>query len=87
MKKRFSIFTTIQNQVQHLVLVLLFVPLLCGCNAGKKRSIVILYENDAHCVLDGYARLGGLADAVSDTSWVGLTCSGDFLHGGTAGAI
>lgn len=87
MKKRFSIFTTIQNQVQHLVLVLLFVPLLCGCNAGKKRSIVILYENDAHCVLDGYARLRGLADAVSDTSWVGLTSSGDFLHGGTAGAI
>ena len=87
MKKRLSIFTTIQNQVQHLVLVLLFVPLLCGCNAGKKQSIVILYENDAHCVLDGYARLRGLADAVSDTSWVGLTSSGDFLHGGTAGAI
>ena len=87
MKKRFSIFSTIQNQVQHLVLVLLFVPLLCGCNAGKKQSIVILYENDAHCVLDGYARLRGLADAVSDTSWVGLTSSGDFLHGGTAGAI
>ncbi|MBR5576000.1 MAG: hypothetical protein IKW22_01780, partial [Bacteroidaceae bacterium] len=73
MKKRFSIFSTIQNQVQHLVLVLLFVTLLCGCNAGKERSIVILYENDAHCVLDGYARLRGLADAVSDTSWVGLT--------------
>ena len=87
MKKRFSIFTTIQNQVQYLVLVLLFLPLLYGCNAGKKRSIVILYENDAHCVLDGYAYLRGLADAVSDTSWVGLTSSGDFLHGGTAGAI
>ena len=87
MKKLFSIFTTIQNQIQHLVLVLLFVTLLCGCNSNQKRSIVIIYENDAHCVLDGYARLRGLADAVSDTSWVGLTSSGDFLHGGTAGAI
>ena len=79
-----SIFGSLARRI---VLCLVFLPLLLGCTPGKERSIVILYENDAHCVLDGYARLRGLADAVSDTAWVGLTSSGDFLHGGTAGAM
>lgn len=88
MKKIFSILTSFQNRInRYLVLVILSVSLLYACDGGKQRSIVILYENDVHCVLDGYARLRGLADAVSDTAWVGLTSSGDFLHGGTAGAI
>ncbi len=60
--------------------------LFLSCKSNDK-SIVILYENDVHCVLDGYARLRGLADAVVDTAYVGITCSGDFLHGGKAGAI
>lgn len=88
MNRVFSILTSFQNRInRYLVLVILSVPLLYACDSGKQRSIVILYENDVHCVLDGYARLRGLADAVSDTAWVGLTSSGDFLHGGTAGAI
>lgn len=79
-----SIFGSLAKRI---ILCFVFLPLLLACSGGNKRSIVILYENDVHCVLDGYARLRGLADAVADTARVGLTCSGDFLHGGTAGAI
>jgi 2',3'-cyclic-nucleotide 2'-phosphodiesterase (5'-nucleotidase family) len=53
----------------------------------KKSSIVILYENDVHCAIDGYAKMAGLRDAISDTAYVGLTSSGDYLMGGTAGAL
>lgn len=70
-----------------LCLGLIALVALTGCTSGKQRSIVILYENDVHCYIDGYARMRGLADAIADTACVGLTSSGDFLHGGTAGAI
>lgn len=67
----------------------LAVMLACALTAcgREQKSIVILYENDVHCNLDGYARLRGLADRVADTAYVAITSSGDFLHGGKAGAI
>ena len=54
-----------------------------------QKSIVILYENDVHCGIDGYAKMAGLRDAInnSDTAYVGLVCCGDFLQGNTTGAI
>lgn len=67
---------------------------LTGCKTkqivnspSKEKSIVIVYDNDVHCGIDGYAKMAGLRDAVRDTAWVALTSSGDFLQGGTAGAI
>lgn len=55
----------------------------------SSKSIVILYENDVHCGIDGYTKLAGLRDAInqSDTAWAAVVCSGDFLQGGTSGAI
>ncbi|MCR5568960.1 MAG: bifunctional metallophosphatase/5'-nucleotidase [Paludibacteraceae bacterium] len=53
----------------------------------KEKSIVILYENDVHCATENYAKLAGLRDAISDTAHVALVSSGDYLQGGTAGAI
>lgn len=55
---------------------------------AKQKSIVILYENDVHCGIDGYSKMRGLADAIqqSDTSYVGIVSSGDFLQGALAGA-
>lgn len=63
---------------------------------GKKRdndlpeqrtSIVILYENDVHCAIKGYAKMAGLRDAIADTAYVGMVSSGDYLQGNTVGAI
>lgn len=63
--------------------------LLPGCTGSQNndRSIVIYYENDVHCQINGYAALAGLRDASADTAHVAVVSSGDFLQGGTAGAI
>ena len=55
----------------------------------KSKSIVILYENDVHCNIDGYTKIAGLRDAInkSDTAWAVAVCVGDFLQGGTSGAV
>ena len=57
-------------------------------NSGEK-SIVILYENDVHCGIDGYTKMAGLRDAInsSDTAYAAVVCAGDFLQGNTTGAI
>ena len=70
---------------------LFFAALLVGMTAfaapKQQKSIVILYENDVHCGIDGYQILAGLRDAVADTAFVAVVSSGDFVQGGTAGAI
>ena len=54
-----------------------------------QKSIVILYENDAHCGIDGYTKIAGLRDAINraDTAYCAAVCVGDFLQGNTTGAI
>ena len=58
-------------------------------DSGADKSIVVLYENDVHCAVDGYKRLAGLRDAIaaSDTAWAATVSCGDYLQGGTAGAL
>ena len=58
-------------------------------NTEAKRSIVILYENDVHCAIDGYAGYVGLRDAINraDTAYTGLVSAGDFLQGDLSGAF
>lgn len=51
------------------------------------RSIVVVYENDVHCNMDGYAKFAGLRDAIADTAEVLTVSSGDFLQGGAMGSI
>lgn len=52
-----------------------------------ERSIVVLYDNDVHCAISGYPYMAGLRDEVTDTAWCALVSAGDYLQGGTAGAI
>jgi 2',3'-cyclic-nucleotide 2'-phosphodiesterase (5'-nucleotidase family) len=64
--------------------------LMMGLHAGwAQKSIVILYENDVHCGIDGYQKMAGLRDAINktDTAYAGAVCVGDFLQGNTTGAI
>ena len=66
------------------------VALMMGClTVTAQKSIVILYENDAHCGIDGYTKIAGLRDAInkSDTAYCAAVCVGDFLQGNTTGAI
>ena len=64
--------------------------MLTGClTVSAQKSIVILYENDVHCGIDGYTKIAGLRDAInqSDTAYAAAVCCGDFLQGNTTGAI
>ncbi len=56
-------------------------------NGFDDRSTVILFENDVHCAIDGYAKVAGLYYAIADTANVFLVSSGDYLQGSMAGAI
>ena len=41
------------------------IALAMSCQiAAAQKSIVILYENDAHCGIDGYTKMAGLRDAI-----------------------
>ena len=69
-----------------IILSLLFVLVLAGCR--RSEPIVILYENDVHCAVDGYARLAGLRDAEKQqTPYVTVVSSGDFAQGNTVGSL
>ena len=64
--------------------------MMLGCQVMMaQKSIVILYENDVHCGIDGYTKMAGLRDAIkrADTAYVAAICVGDFLQGNTTGAI
>ncbi len=73
-----------------LLLAILLVPFSCGndkVETGPLQPIVILYENDVHCAIDGYAKLAGLRNTLNDSNYVAVVSAGDYLQGGTAGAL
>ena len=55
----------------------------------KQKSIVIIYENDVHCALEGYPKFAAYRDAIrdADTSYVLTVSCGDFIQGGMAGVL
>lgn len=56
--------------------------------AAQGEDIVILYENDVHCAVDGYAKLAAMRDELSLTNaHVGVVSVGDYVQGSSLGAI
>ena len=56
--------------------------------AKDTETIVILYENDVHCAVEGYSKLAAMKNELSeDYEYVGIVSSGDFVQGGTLGAV
>ena len=56
--------------------------------AGDTDTIVILYENDVHCAVEGYSKLVAMKNELSETyADVGVVSVGDFVQGGTLGAV
>lgn len=52
------------------------------------RPIVILYENDVHCAVDGYARLVATKrEQEAMTPYVGTVSCGDFAQGDLVGSV
>ncbi len=51
-------------------------------------TIVILYENDVHCAIEGYSKLAAMKNELSEAyANVGVVSCGDFVQGGTLGAV
>ena len=51
-------------------------------------TIVIVYENDVHCAVEGYSKLAAMKNELSETyTNVGVVSVGDFVQGGTLGAV
>lgn len=59
------------------------------CGGHARRPIVVLYDNDVHCALDGYAKIAGLRDAMiaADTADVLMVSAGDFVQGNMVGGM
>lgn len=72
-------------RLKNLLLVCLVV-VLAGCQ--RTQPIVILYENDVHCAVEGYARFAGQRDAERlGTPYVTTVSCGDFAQGNTVGSL
>lgn len=66
--------------------IIFFAFLLVACQ--RTEPIVILYENDVHCAVEGYARMAGQRDAeLQSTPYVTLVSCGDFAQGNTVGSL
>ena len=80
-----------------LIVSLACALLLGGCHNDSfeerlpdlpSEQIVVLYENDVHCAVDGYPMLVSLRNEhLSNTKYVSTVSCGDFASGGLVGAI
>ncbi len=60
----------------------------CGSPKAPDKDIVILFENDVHCAVDGYAKLGALKHEMqAQTPYVSVVSAGDFVQGAALGSI
>ena len=80
-----------------ILLALLWLSCFLTCEASSDKyrvsdrpdsTIFIIYENDVHCVVDGYSRLASLrAKQQMVTSYVTTVSCGDFVQGGVVGSV
>ena len=53
-----------------------------------KSDIVVLYDNDVHCEVDGYVEMAAIKKEMqSQSNYVSLVSCGDFVQGGVIGSI
>lgn len=76
-----------------LFLLVIFAAAACSPRtvqtAGNKAAddIYILYDNDVHCSVDGYAKMAAMkADKQALSPYVTLVSAGDYVQGGSMGA-
>lgn len=72
-----------------LICVCMMFSLMTGIVlASEKEEIVILYENDVHCAVEGYSKISRMKKELSEKyKYVGVVSSGDFVQGGSLGAV
>ncbi len=79
-----------------MILLSLLLTCFLGCEADNKTGIpdvpespiVIVYENDVHCAVDGYAKLVGIREQQrAKTPFVTTVSCGDFVQGDVVGSV
>ena len=72
-----------------LVCVMLLVGIMpISVVAQSRNDIIILYENDVHCTVEGYSKLSAMKKELQEThSYVGVVSGGDFIQGNSLGVI
>lgn len=82
MKKRLLLITVIAT------LLICSLRVFTFAEQPNGNDIIILYENDVHCEIDGYSVLSALRNELKqEHAHVGIVTSGDFLQGGSLGSI
>lgn len=79
---------------QKLIAIVLCILLVIGAlpmtalAAQNTEDIIILYENDVHCAVEGYSKLAAMkAELLETYAHVGVVSGGDFVQGSSLGAI
>lgn len=88
-------FTQMKKKIISIfVCIFMFIGIIpisaCSPSVTDNRSddIVILYENDAHCVVEGYSKLSAMKKELNETyKHVGVVSSGDYIQGSSLGVI
>ncbi len=75
-----------------IILSCVVAVLAAGCKHDVARkpnhNIVILFENDVHCAVDGYAQLAALRNqSLAQTPYVAVVSAGDFAQGAAIGSL
>ena len=73
--------------VLSLILVLGMFPTVTFAEATSD-DIIILYENDVHCAVEGYSKLAAMKNELKQTyKHVGVVSCGDYIQGSSLGSI
>lgn len=79
MKKKFAIVITC---------ILLVISMLPISAFAVNDNIVILYENDVHCIVEGYSKLAAMKKELQECyDYVGVVSGGDYIQGNSLGVI
>lgn len=71
-----------------LCLVLVIGALPLSSVAVNSCDIVILYENDVHCVVEGYSKLAAMKKELQESyAYVGVVSGGDYIQGNSLGVV
>lgn len=81
-----------KNRIISLILTMLIViglfPTSALAEEIKSEDIVILYENDVHCALEGYSKLSAMKKELKQSyANVGVVSCGDYIQGNSLGVI
>lgn len=70
------------------ICMLLIISLLPVSVFAANNDIVILFENDVHCAIEGYSKLSAMKNELKESyDYVGVVSGGDYIQGNSLGVV